>query len=136
MLASAGFKSRSYHATEHHLFRPPYSVASAECLPVYTDKTSASSTVSGSTSLLMMRTPSAVRCRGIYRLRDTSRSREQRGEARACKKRPRFIVGKFPSWRILPEMMADGVKEEGEATEFFFGRVIRPRVCGRFLSAG
>jgi len=31
-----------------------------------------SSTVNGSTSLLMMRTQSVVRCRGIYRLRDTS----------------------------------------------------------------
>jgi len=37
---------------------------------------------------------------------------------------------------VLPEMMANGVKEEGEAAEFFSERAIRPRVCGRFLSAG
>lgn len=27
---------------------------------------------------------------------------------------------------VLPEMMADEVKEEGEAAEFFSGRAIRP----------
>jgi len=37
---------------------------------------------------------------------------------------------------VLPEMMVDGVKEEGKVVEFFFGQTIRPRVCGRFLSAG
>lgn len=128
MLASTKFKSRSYHPTKSPPVRP-YNVASAECLPVCTGRL-LSSMVSGSTSLLMMRTRSVVRCRGIYRLRDTSRERQRERERRreeACKKRPRFIVGKFPSWRYFQKWWRTGSKKKVRRRSFSPSEPFAPR---------
>lgn len=79
----------------------------------------------------MTRTRSVVRCRGIYRLRDTSRERKRPREggregggggegvqARASKKRPRFIAGKFPSWRCSQKWWRTGQRRRRGAGVF------------------
>jgi len=96
--------------------------------------------VGGSTSLLMTRTRSAVRCRGIYRPRDT-RVKFERERDSGDRRRGRAKRGLVLSSETFPRGDAsrnDGgrVKEEGAVAEFFSGRSIRPRVCGRFLPAG
>lgn len=98
-----------------------------------------SSTVGGSTSLLMTRTRSAVRCRGIYRPRDTRvLGRERDSGGRRHWRAKRGLVLSSESFPRGGASRNDGgrVKEEGAVAEFFAGRPIRPRVCGRFLSAG
>lgn len=85
--------------------------------------------VSASTSLLMMRTRSSVRCRGIYRLRDTSRvgtgerEREMGGGRGACKKKPRFIAGKFPSWRYFQKWWRMRSKKKAKRRSFSPGEL-------------
>lgn len=60
----------------------------------------------------MTRTRSVVRCRGIYRPRDTrvkfERERDSGDRRRGRAKRPRFIVGKFPSWRCFQKWWRTG----------------------------
>lgn len=71
-----------------------------------------------------------------FGMRVERESEREGGRGRGCVKRGLVLSSGSFLVAVLPEMMADRVKEEGEASEFFSVRAIRPRVCGRFLSAG